>query len=292
MSDAPQSSAPVPAGSPYRELQFDGDQLVAVLLDGEGIAVPVRLICQALGIDVASQSERIQSHEVLSRGLRVVRVRQGQQLRSVAALLHRYIPFWLATISPHQVRDDVRPKLVRYQTELVDILAALFGGDWQPAPLASADPAVAALQQTLARALTDLRIAREALLALQQQQDAQGQHLAQQQQHLADHDAQIAQVEGVMDDVLGRIAQHPVTAPQQEAIGRAIRTLAVRYKQRTGAEIFGRLFGQFCMHFGTPKYSLLPSARYAEAIAWVRAQAESLLPDDPDAVPPMQEALL
>jgi hypothetical protein len=273
MSDVPQSSAPVPAGSPYRELQFDGDQLVTVLLDGEGIAVPVRLICQALGIDVASQSERIQSHEVLSRGLRVVRVRQGQQLRSVAALLHRYIPFWLATISPHQVREDVRPKLVRYQTELVDIL-------------------VAALQQTLARALTDLRIAREALLALQQQQDVQGQHLAQQQQHLADHDVQIARVEGVMDDVLGRIAQHPVTAPQQEAIGRAIRTLAVRYKQRTGTEIFGRLFGQFCMHFGTPKYSLQPSARYAEAMAWVRAQAENLLPDDPDAVPSMQEALL
>lgn len=292
MSDHSQS-ARVPANSPYREIVFDGDQLVAVILEGEGVAVPVRVICQALGLDVGSQSERLQTHEVLARGLRVVRVRQGDQLRSVAALLHRYIPFWLATISPNQVRDEVRPKLVRYQTELVDILAALFSSDWRPAQPTSSDPSIAALQQALSQTLTELRLAREALLALQQQQESQGQQLVEQREHLETHDTQLARFEGMMDDVLEQIATHTtITGPQQEQISRSIKRIAVRYRQRTGKEIFGQLFGQFCMNFGTPKYSLLPAGKYSEAMAWIRAKAEELLPDDPDALPATQEALL
>lgn len=287
------TNAPLPARSPYREIQFDGDQIVAVLLEGEGTAVPVRVICQALGLDVASQSERIQAHEVLARGLRVVRVRQGSQLRSVAALLHRYIPFWLATISPHQVDEAVRPKLVRYQTELVDVLAALYSSEWQPTMQPSSEPAVAALQQAFAQALTDLRLTREALLELQQQQTSQGQQLVEHQERLGSHDSQIAQVEGMMDEVLEQLARHTtITGPQQEAISRAIKRLATRYQKRTGKEIFGKLFGEFCMHFGTPKYGLLPAGKYEEAMNWIAQRASELLPDDPEAQSPIQEALL
>jgi hypothetical protein len=251
------------------------------------------MMCQVLGLDVASQSERIQAHEVLARGLRIVRVRQGSQLRSVVALLHRYIPFWLATISPHQVDAAAQPKLVRYQTELVDVLSALYGGDWQPTPPTSTDPAISALQQALALALTDLRLTREALLALQQQQEMQGQQLMEQREHMDTHELQITRVEGMLDDVLERFATHTtITGPQQEVISRAIRHLAVRYQKRTGKEIFGKLFAEFCLHFGTPKYGLLPSGKYEEAMAWIVATARDLLPDDPDAIPPIQEALL
>ena len=85
MTNDMSAKAPLPAGSPYRELQFDGDQIVAVLLEGEGTAVPVRLICQALGLDVVSQSERIQAHDVLARGLRVVRGREGECIAHYSA---------------------------------------------------------------------------------------------------------------------------------------------------------------------------------------------------------------
>ncbi len=293
MRDEPLRNVPTPTNSPYHEIQFDGDHLMAVRLDNEGVAIPVRMLCQILGLDIASQSERIQAHEVLSRGIRIVRVRQGDQLRSVVALLHRYIPFWLATISPHQVAESVQPKLVRYQTELVDILAALYGGEWLPPTPTSADPAVAALQQALAHALTDLRLTREALLALQQQQEVQEQQIVEQREHLETHDTQITQVEGLIDDVLERFATHTtITGPQQEVISRSIRRLAVRYQKRTGKEIFGKLFGEFCLHFGTPKYGLLPSGKYEEAMAWIEAKASNLLPDDPDALPPSQAALL
>jgi hypothetical protein len=54
MSDTSSSDPTVPQISPYRELQFDGDRLVAVIQEGDGVAVPVRLVCQALGLDIGS----------------------------------------------------------------------------------------------------------------------------------------------------------------------------------------------------------------------------------------------
>jgi P22_AR N-terminal domain len=292
MSDSESPDSAVPELSPYRDLQFDGDRLVAVILE-DGVAVPVRLVCLALGLDIGSQSERLQSHDVLATGLRIVRIRQGKQLRPVVALLHRYIPFWLATINPKDVKSEVRSKLVRYQTELVDVLAALYGNDLRAISSTSADPTLAALQQSMAQALTELRLTREAIVAFQQQQQAQDTQLADHGERISEQQRQLARVENVVDDVLEQLAQHTtITTAQQEIIARAIKRLAARYQQRTGQEIFGQLFGKFCQQFNTPRYALLSARRYQEALQWINDQARALLPDDPDAALPLQESML
>ena len=43
---------------------------------------------------------------------------------------------------------------------------------------------------------------------------------------------------------------------------------------------------------GTPKYALLPAGKYDAALTWLRERAAELLPDDADALPPLQEKLL
>lgn len=264
-------------------VEFDGDTIPAVILEGEGVAVPIRTICQALGLDVQSQSDRIREHDVLADGLRVVRVPRGQQLRPVMALLHRFIPFWLATIVPSQVKPLVRPKLVRYQIELVDVLALLYGGDVQSRQPVEADPAAAAIQQQIAGALLELRLLREALI------DAQGKTA----DRLTVHEQRMDTIEDLLGDLKEQFTtQTTITAAQQEVIKRSIQRLARRYEQRTGQAMFARLFGQFCIDLGTPKYALLPASRYNEALDWLRAKAAELLPNDPDALPPLQETLL
>ncbi len=55
---------------------------------------------------------------------------------------------------------------------------------------------------------------------------------------------------------------------------------------------YGRLFGQLCADLGTPKYGLLPAGKYDTALEWLRRKAAELLPDDPDALPPLQEAMV
>jgi antirepressor protein len=267
----------------YQDITFDGDQLVAIILEGDGVAVPVRGICIALGLDIEAQSARLREHEVLAQGLRIARVPSGGQLRSVVAILHKYIPFWLATIIPSQVGEAVRPKLVRYQIELVDLLAALYGGELRSTPSLAADAATAALQQRLADALVEVRLAREALLSARQQTEEQ----------IQNHEGRIGAIEGLMDDIQLQLSSHTtITAAQQEVIKRAIQRLAARYERRTGQNIYGTLFAQFCIDLGTPKYGLLPAGKYEAALDWLRRKASALLPDDPDALPPLQEALL
>src|SRR6266545_8064078 len=133
------SDTPGPFTPPRHELiDFHGDQLIAVVLEGDGVAIPLRLLCEPIGLDTEAQAERPRNHAVLAAGLRVVNVEIGGRVRSVMAIIHTKLPFWLATISPEQVNDETRPKLIQYQTELADILAHLFYDELaSPAPHSS-----------------------------------------------------------------------------------------------------------------------------------------------------------
>ncbi len=244
----------------YQEFEFEGDALLSVYRPGKGIALPVRTICAVLGLDLKSQSERIRNHEVLRQGLRKNRVPIDGKAREIAVLLHKYIPFWLATISPHQVRDEARPKLVRYQTELVDVLAQIY-------LRTSAVPATTA-QQRIDEALADIRRLVESQL---------------------NHEKRLTIVEEIVGDIQQRT---PVSAAQAEYIQRSIKRIAKRFEQRTERDIFGKLFAQFCIDLGTPRYDALPEAKYDDALVWLRQTAQTYLPDDPDALPPVQESLL
>jgi hypothetical protein len=131
--------------------------------------------------------------------------------------------------------------------------------------------------------MLELRLLREAMVAAQQRTVEQ----------ITVHDGRIETIESLLDDLQQQFSgQTTITAQQQEVIKRSIQRLAKRYKQRTGQEMFARLFGQFCIDLGTPKYSLLPAKKYPDALAWLRNKAAELLPDEPDVLPPLQESLL
>jgi hypothetical protein len=277
---ADESARNLPQRQPtFKDIAFDGDQLVAVILDGDGAALPVRAACQALGLDPRYQLQRLREHDVLVAGLREVRMPQGGKLQLVVAILSRYLPFWLATVTPNQVSESMRPKLTRYQTELVDVLNRLYGDELAPQRATSSEPSVAALERRLDDLLVELRLTRE-LLREQRADDAT-------------QDARLDAVETVVDELQQQILQHTVVTPaQQEILKRAIKRIAVRYQQRTGTERYALLFAQFCKTLGTPRYDALPAHKYEQALDWIEAQARALLPDDPDALPSRQERLL
>src|SRR5690242_2191342 len=93
--------SPGPLTPPRHELvDFHGDQLIAVVLEGDGVAIPLRLLCERIGLDTDAQAERLRNHAVLAAGLGVVNVEMSGRIRSVMAIIHTKLPFWLATISP------------------------------------------------------------------------------------------------------------------------------------------------------------------------------------------------
>jgi hypothetical protein len=284
------SDSPVPLTPPRHELiDFHGDQLIAVVLEGDGVAIPLRLLCERIGLDTDAQAERLRNHAVLAAGLRVVNVEIGGRIRSVMAIIHTKLPFWLATISPEQANDETRPKLIQYQTELADILARLFYGESAtPAPLSS-DPAIAALQQQFQSALSEMRRAREAII---DEQRRTNQAVAETQQRLTSLTEIVTELRTFL----------PVSPKQAEYIQRAIKRLATRlHKKRQSTEssyrqtednLYQLLFGQFKIEMGIPRYDALPIDKYDAAIAWIERKAAELLPGDRDAVAPRQETFL
>lgn len=255
-------------------VQFAGDELVAVVLEGEGVAVPIRVVCAALGLNPETYSERLREHDSLSQGLRIIRVPLGGRIRSVLAMLHTHIAYWLATIPPRDVDDEVRPKLNRYQSELVQVLNALYG---------PALPAEAPAAET-ARLMQELRQMRDLLLATLADQQTQRSDLAQLSER-------VQGIEDVVED-LRQIAK--ISAKQAECLQRAIKRIATRVQQRskTDRNMYELLFAQFKIDMGIPRYDALPAQRYGQAIDWLNRKARELLPDDPEALPPHQEQLL
>ncbi len=236
------SDSPGPLTPPRHELiDFHGDQLIAVVLEGDGVAIPLRLLCERIGLDTDAQAEKLRTHAVLAAGLRVVNVEISGRVRSVMAIIHTKLPFWLATISPEQVNDETRPKLIQYQTELADILARLFYGEpATPAPL-SADPTIAALQQQFHATLSEMRRIREMIIDEQQRTN----------RAVADTQQRLTSLTEIVTELRTFL---PVSPKQAEYIQRAIKRLATRlHKKRQASEagygqtednLYQLLFGQ------------------------------------------------
>lgn len=280
---------------PEHIIEVDGDHLAAITLPDDGMAVPIRVMCEALDLDTATQVDNINNDPVLVRGVRMVSVTISGRVRTVPALIHTMIPFWLAKIPANQVRADRRPKLIRYQEEIANILSQLFYGTDALAVADSSDPAIMALRQRMTDLLCEVRVARELLLAAQQQFMSQ---LSGQQEQLATQQQSLTALTEIVTELQDII---PVLPAQAAYIQRAIKQLAHRASQQRSRSARGQqsednlyqlLFGQFKADFNLPRYDALPSRRYGDALAWLQLQAATLLPDDSAALPPHQDQLL
>ena len=86
----------------------------------------------------------------------------------------------------------------------------------------------------------------------------------------ANQDHRLDALQTVVDELQQQLMQHTVvTLAQQEFLKRSIQRIASRYKQRTGNERYGMLFGQFCKALGTPRYDALPAHKYEQALDWI-----------------------
>jgi hypothetical protein len=59
-----------------------------------------------------------------------------------------------------------------------------------------------------------------------------------------------------------------------------------------GNHLVGKLFAEFTLALGTPRYDALPARKFDDAVAWLERRAAELLPGDDAVLPPRQERLL
>ena len=120
-------------GSQITEVAFCGAAILVALIDGTPY-VAVRSICEALGIDVLGQIQRIRRHPVLSKGSCVTHAPSSGGPQQTTMLRLDKLNGWLFGISASRVKPELRARLVQYQAECFDVLAQHFGNKPDAAP--------------------------------------------------------------------------------------------------------------------------------------------------------------
>ena len=97
---------------------------VAILIveDGDKV-VPIKPICQALGIAEEVQAKKIKNDEILSSvaTLRVATGADGKQYE-MFCIDYRYVFGWLFTINPINVKPEAKEAVLKYKKACYDVL--------------------------------------------------------------------------------------------------------------------------------------------------------------------------
>ncbi len=123
-----------------RQVDFYGDDITAALVpvgEKEEIYVPIRPLCNYLGLSWAGQRERIMRDDVLADNLKGVRVRRTPSGKGRSAggaqetlcLPLDYIPGWLFGIDASRVKPELKEKISRYRRECFRVLWQAFQGE-------------------------------------------------------------------------------------------------------------------------------------------------------------------
>jgi len=117
-----------------KKVNFYGDEIVAVLVEVKGqrqVYVPLRPLCEFLGLSWSSQLQKVKQDEVLVDAMSSVLFSNTEvgQRYTVVCLALEFLPGWLFGITTSRVRADLQAKITRYRRECYRVLWQAFQTD-------------------------------------------------------------------------------------------------------------------------------------------------------------------
>ena len=99
------------------------EKVIYIITVGSEKYVPIRPICQALGVSFQKQIEKIKTDAILSSvvTLRVTTGADGKEYK-MASIPLKYIFGWLFTINPENVKPEIKHSIIQYRKECYDAL--------------------------------------------------------------------------------------------------------------------------------------------------------------------------
>lgn len=108
--------------------KINGVDIVTVERDGE-IFVPIKPICEAIGIDVDAQRNKLNSDQFFNSTTAIIAaVAADEKEREMYCIRLRDVYGWLATINPGKVAPEAREAVAVYRRECYDVLYEHFTG--------------------------------------------------------------------------------------------------------------------------------------------------------------------
>ena len=252
-----------------KQVDFYGDELTAVKADNGHVYVSLAQMCNALGIDSQAQTRRINRHIVLSEGLQgVAKLATPGGMQSGYVLRVDLVPLWLSGIRAKAVKEEIRPKLERYQREAAKVLWEAFqegrltAGQEFDELLQVADPE---LVQAYHVAQAVVRLARNQILLE-----------ARLTGRIENHERRLEELEATLGD-----PGHAVTPAQAAQLSQSVKAIAMQLSKKTGRNEYGGVYGELYRRFEITSYKLLPASRFDEAMDFLNQWYASLSSDMP-----------
>lgn len=255
-----------------KEVVFYGDDLTAVRLDDGRVFIPVKPICELLGVDWNGQRRRINRDPVLSVAMATVDVTstEGERLvtRAVLCLPLDYVSGFLFGLNADRVRPDLRDKVIRYQRECYHVLAEAFADS-----RLTAEPAFdELLAQADNEAVQAYQIAK-AVMKLAQNQIMLEARLT---GRLNAYEARLEALESQLAP-----PSHAISQSQAMQISQAVKAVGIALSQQTKRNEFGGVYGEMYRKFEITSYKLLPANKFEEVMRWLTEWHQSLTGDTP-----------
>ncbi len=251
-----------------KTVSFYDDQIVAVRLENGEVYVPVRPICELLGVDWAAQTRRMRRDLVLAEEVRIVAVTATNSLGgnpNKLCLPLKYISGFLFGINASRVKPEVTDKLVRYQRECYEVLNEAFqegGLTSEPTFLELLEgDSPAAQAYKMANAI--MKMARQQLLLESQLNNHEG--------RLSSHEQRLELIE----NQLGHPDRH-ITPDQAMQISQAVKAIAVELGKRSGRNEYGGVYGELYRRYSINSYKTLPVNKFEDALNWLNQWLQSL----------------
>ena len=280
-----------------KTVDFYGDDLVAVR-DQEGtVWVPIRRLCEAVGVAYPSQFRRIQRDPVMSEAVQSVSVTLiDGRTYDMACLPLKFVRGWLFSITAARVKEEIRDHLIRYQREVIEVIDRAFT---HPAPTPDLNDGFMASMQENARQQMELWAALRAeqqrlryaeellqehddiLLDQQRQLADQGQALGGAFQELAELREEQAHLLAQFHDVARVLPapSDPINPQQKARLQELVKELVASAQDRgirlgQGRNDYAVVWSTFNQRFRIAKYAELPAREFAEAERWLQAWVE------------------
>ena len=252
-----EASALVPVEQ--KEVEFYADTIVAVRLADGSVHVPIKPICDLLGVDWGGQYRRVQRDPVLSEVIQridVTSIRRGAQ--AMICLPLDYVSGFLFGLNAERVKPELRQRVILYQKECYKVLAEAF----QEGRL-SADAVFSELLEQDTDAVQAYKLL-QAMVKLARNQILVEARLNSQDNRLDNYEKRLEQVELALGG-----SERTITPDQAMQLSQAVKIVAMELGKRSKRNEYGSVYGQLYRQFAITSYKQLPASQFDAAMSWL-----------------------
>ena len=269
---------------------MEGDEVLAVRAEDGTIYLPLRPVCESLGLSYRPQRRRIQRDPALEEGMREIRLETGGGRQATPCLRLSVVPYWLSTVEVSRVRPDLQDKLLVYKRWVIDKVFEAFqretgiGQATAPAPTVPAtrddDTLSLAHIRDMALAIAAFAEQQIAFAAQQQAQDQRIDILDEGQGHLS---ARLDRAAGVVGGLVRsvraleqRLSPGNVLSEEQAAeVSDQVKTVAEALTARDVAagaaprDWYGSIYRTLYKRYNVAGYRRIRQEQYADVLSWL-----------------------